>query len=48
MGWIIEAFFDWIVVGVLDKLARRLPPWGCAALIVTLIAGIAALIWLVR
>jgi hypothetical protein len=38
---------DRLVVGPIDKLARRLPLWICAALFVAApLAAIAALIWL--
>ena len=48
MGWIIEVIIDWFVIGFVDKLWRRLPPWGCPALIALLVAAIAGLIWLVN
>jgi hypothetical protein len=43
----IDAIIDRLVVGPLDKLARRLPLWACAALFVAApVAAIFALIWL--
>lgn len=43
----IDALIDRLVVGPLDRLARRLPLWACAALFVAApVAAIFALIWL--
>ncbi|HEY0112933.1 MAG TPA: hypothetical protein VGB59_07235 [Allosphingosinicella sp.] len=46
MGFIIEAIFDWIAVGIVDKLANRLPPWGCALLALAPAAAMGGLVWL--
>jgi hypothetical protein len=45
MGWIIGAIFDWFAVAVIDKLATRLPRWGCIALMVLIVGAVAALLW---
>jgi hypothetical protein len=43
MDWIIEAAFNLIAGLFADGASRRLPPWGCAALIalpIILIVGL--------
>jgi hypothetical protein len=43
----IDAIVDWLATGPIDKLARRLPLWICAALFVAApVTAIFALIWL--
>jgi hypothetical protein len=43
----IDAIIHRLVVDPIDKLARRLPLWACAALFVAApVAAIFALIWL--
>jgi hypothetical protein len=43
----IDALIDRLLVGPIDKLARRVPSWACAVLFVAApVAAIFALIWL--
>lgn len=46
MGWILEALFDWFLLGTADKAARKLPGWASFALLVLAIAILAAALWL--
>lgn len=45
MGWLTETLFDWIWVGLLDKVGRRARPWVFALLLVGPLAAIMALLW---
>lgn len=46
MGWIIGTLFDFIWVGVLEKVSRRARPWVFALLLVAPLGLVVALLWL--
>ena len=46
MGWLLELLVDIVGGTVFDEMARRIPAWGCALIIVTITVAVFLAVWL--
>jgi hypothetical protein len=47
MGFLFDLLLDLIGMSAADHAARKMPPWGCAVVMLVLVAGVTFLLfWL--